>query len=163
MRRNSIIGETTLIGATSLGLTRQNLGRRCDVKGDVTYNNQQVLNNKYTLFLQNKSKYRRKPRSTASEAPSQRNSLSSIILTCSTSMPLAHTLVVMSSFSFPSRNLFSTAIRCSTVISPDNSATAWPSSVIFCANHETALRVWKKIQLLWSKSVVRYSRSLNLW
>lgn len=57
-------------------------------------------------------------------------------------MPLAQTLVVMSSFSLPSRNLFSTAIRCSTVISPDNNATACPSWVIFCDSHDAALRVW---------------------
>ena len=53
-------------------------------------------------------------------------------------MPLAETLVVMSSFSLPSRNLLSTAIRCSTVISSDKSTTACPPSFIFCASHEAA-------------------------
>ena len=58
-------------------------------------------------------------------------------------MPLAQTLVVINSFSFfPSRNLFNTAIRCSTVISPDNNATEWPSAVIFSANQEADFRVW---------------------
>ena len=44
----------------------------------------------------------------------------------------------MSSFSLPSRNLLSTAIRCSTVISSDKSTTACPPSFIFCASHEAA-------------------------
>ena len=64
------------------------------------------------------------------------------VLTCSTSMPLALILVVISSFSLPSRNLFNTASRCSTVISPDNSATEWPSAVIFSANQEADFWVW---------------------
>ena len=76
-------------------------------------------------------------------------------LTCSTSIPRAHTFVVISSFSFPSRNLFKTARRCSTVISPDNSATECPSAVIFVANHDADLRVWRETKC---NSILRLSK-----
>ena len=79
---------------------------------------------------------------------------SQYVLTCSTSMPLALTLVVISSFSLPSRNLFNTASRCSTVISPDNSATEWPSAVIFSANQEAAFRVWHDTGINKCKSIL---------
>ena len=59
----------------------------------------------------------------------------------STGSPLAKTLVVISTFSLPSRKRSSTAILWSTVRSPDSSATAWPSRDIFSASHDAVLRV----------------------
>lgn len=49
-------------------------------------------------------------------------------------LPRDSTLVVINTFSCEARNLSRTAIRCSTVRSPVNTATACPSADIFSAN-----------------------------
>lgn len=53
-------------------------------------------------------------------------------------IPLDKTFVVIKTFSFPSLNRSRTAILCSTVSSPDNMATAWPSFDI-CSDNQLAV------------------------
>ena len=67
------------------------------------------------------------------------------MVTCSMSMPLDSTFVVIRIFSSPSRNLSSTLRRSSTVSSPERSATACPSAVIFSTSQLTVFLVWQKI------------------
>ena len=56
--------------------------------------------------------------------------------------PLAETLVVMRTFSLPSRKRLIMAARCSICSSPVSSATACESLVIFSANQAAVLRFW---------------------
>lgn len=56
-------------------------------------------------------------------------------------LPLAHTLVVTSTFSLPSRKRSITAALCSTIISPLSSATWWPSFESSAASQPAVFRV----------------------
>lgn len=58
--------------------------------------------------------------------------------------PRAHTLVVTSTFSLPSRKRSITAALCSTIISPLSRATWWPSLESSAASQLAVLRVWSK-------------------
>lgn len=61
-----------------------------------------------------------------------------------THTPRAQTLVVMRTFSFPSRNLWRTEARWSTVSSPLNRDTWWPSCAICTLSHLASWRVYMK-------------------
>lgn len=52
----------------------------------------------------------------------------------------------MRTFSFPSRNLWMMEARCSTVSSPLNKDTWWPSCIISTVNHLAFRRVYVKKQ-----------------
>lgn len=55
--------------------------------------------------------------------------------------PRAQTLVVIRTFSFPSRNLWMMEARCSTVSSPLSKDTWWPSCIISTVSHLALRRV----------------------
>lgn len=57
-------------------------------------------------------------------------------------LPLESTFVVIRTFSNPALNRSKTASRCSTVKSPESTATEWPSEDIFPASQPAVLRVY---------------------
>lgn len=63
-----------------------------------------------------------------------------------THAPRAQTLVVIRTFSFPSRNLWMMEARWSTVSSPLNKDTWWPSCIISTVNHLAFRRVYVRKQ-----------------
>lgn len=80
-----------------------------------------------------------------------------------THTPRAQTLVVIRTFSFPSRNLWMMEARWSTVSSPLSKDTWWPSCIISTVNHLAFRRVCMEKMKLTKRSELKASSCVCRW